>query len=165
MSYSGKAVTGLNKPNQTGYFYPAKGEWKLQMLPMKASTAMAEGALVAVEVSGSSPTGNHTIAGTTNANGQNVVGILVEPIVSTDADYATAGKLKGVLIPQDNFCEAYFTVGAGTFTAADVGRVCQIHTDSKSVAVDTNGLGVQISGYISATRGRCKLLKAEVVTS
>ena len=99
-----------------------------------------DGCLVAVEVSGSSPTGNLTIAAQTNANGQNVVGILQEPIASTDADYATAGKMKYVWIPTSPEAEMTFKVGAGTFTAADVGRICSIHTDSKSVAVDTNGL-------------------------
>lgn len=154
----GKAVTGLNKPNTTSNFYPFDDLWRAELLPMKASTAMVEGAAIAVEVSGSSPTGNHTIAGTTNANGQNIVGILAEPIVSTDADYATAGKLKLVWIPTNTQAKCYFTVGAGTFTAADVGRICQIHTDSKSLAVDTNGLGGEITGYISSTRGVCRLL-------
>lgn len=159
------AVTPANRANKTQNFYPANDMWRMTEFPVKASTAIAEGALVAIEVSGSSPTGNITLAATTNANGQNLVGIIAEPIAATDSDYATAGKKKFVWIPTSPEAKAFFTVGAGTFTAADVGRTCQIHTDSVSLAVDTNGLGASISDYISSTRGICKLNIAPVVTA
>lgn len=161
----GKAVTGLNKPNTTSNFYPFDDLWRMVSVPMKASTAMVEGAAVAVEVSVSSPTGYATLAAATNTTGQNIIGILAEPIVSTDADYATAGKLKQVWIPTTTQAKAYFTVGAGTFTAADVGRVCSIHTDSKSLAVDTNGLGAEITDFISSTRGVCRFSVPKAVTA
>jgi hypothetical protein len=149
-------ITALGSKNNTQNFIPSNDQWKVTELPYKASEALVDGGLVVVEVSGSSPTGYACKAGTTNANGQNVVGILAEPIAATDADYATAGKLKKVWVPVNSEAECFFSVGAGTFTAADVGRVAQVHTDSKSVAVDTNGLGVEITGYISSTKGKCK---------
>lgn len=141
----GKAVTPVNSPNNVRNFYPADDKWELKRMPIAASVAMVDGTALRVEVSGSSPTGNLIAAAQTNANGQNFAGILAEPIVSTDSDYATAGKLKGVRVPKTLDAEAFFSVGAGTFTAADVGRVCSVHTDYKSLAVDTNGTGAIIS--------------------
>lgn len=161
-----KAVTNANVPNNTQNFYPVnRGEWELRTFPFAASTAMSDGSAVAVQVTASNPTGNLILMPTSNTTGQNFVGILAEPIASTDADYATAGKLKGVWVPRTRSCEAYFKVGAGTFTAADVGRVCLFHTDSKSLNVDGNGLGARITGYISATKGTCVFDLAPAVTA
>lgn len=78
--------------------------------------------------------------GVQNAAGADFVGIMAEPIVSTDADYATAGKLKAVKVPKSKTARAFFTVGAGTFTAADLFRTARFHTDSLGLAVDTIGL-------------------------
>jgi hypothetical protein len=161
----GKAVTALNTPNDTRYFYPADANRELKKLPMKATLAMAEGAAICVEVSGSTTTGYHTIAGTTSANGQNVVGILSEPIVATDTDYGTAGKLKGVRVPKTREAKAFFYVGAGTFTAVDVGKIVQIHTDSLGLAVDTLGLGAEIVEYVSSTKGVCRFSCPIAVTA
>lgn len=160
-------VTTINTPNVTSNFEPiGRGtKWEILALPIVASVAMVPGTLLSVEVSGSSPTGNLKKAAATNANGQNIRGILIDTISTTDSDYATAGKLKNVAVPMTGYAEAFFTVGAGTFTAADVGRVCNIHTDSISLAVDTNGLGAVITGYISATRGTCNFSVPVVVTS
>lgn len=160
-----QVTTPLGYANNTRNFYPADDKWEVKYFPTKASVAGVEGCAVAYEVSGSSPTGYITVAAATDANGQNVVGILAETIAATDSDYATAGKLKAVYIPKTLQAEAYFVVGAGTFTAADVGRVCNIHTDSKSLAVDTNGLGAEITGYITSTTGKCKFSLPKVVTS
>lgn len=152
----GKAVTALNAPNQTRNFYPADNKWEMRSFAMKASTAMAEGAAIAIEISGNTTTGYHTLMGVENASGSDFVGILAEPIVSTDADYATAGKLKSVWVPKSIEARAYFKVGAGTFTAADVGKTVEIHSDSVSLAVDTAGKGARIKEYISSTRGICE---------
>lgn len=90
----GKAVTGLNVPNQTQYFYPADQKWEMRLMPFKASTAITEGTAIGIEISGNTTTGNVTKMGVENASGADFVGILAEPIASTDTDYATAGKLK-----------------------------------------------------------------------
>ena len=63
--------------------------------------------------------------GVENANGADFVGILAEPIAATDDDYATAGKLKGVWVPEDATAEAGFTVVNGTFTTADIGKTAK----------------------------------------
>lgn len=94
--------------------------------------------------------------GVQNAAGADFVGIMAEPIASTDADYATAGKLKAVKVPTSTKSTAFFTVGAGTFTAADLFRTARFHTDSLGLAVDTIGLGARIVKYISSTRGICE---------
>ena len=151
-----KSVTWLNKPNDTRYFYPADDNWEHKMLPIIASVAIAEGAAVAPQISSNDVTGNITLATVENANGADFVGIMSEPIVSTDADYATAGKMKGVRVPKNNLAKAYFYVGAGTFTAADVFKSVEIHSDSLGLAVDTKGKGARIVEYLSSTRGICQ---------
>lgn len=127
----------MNKPNQTRNFYPSDDKWEMKSFPFKESTAMEEGSAIGIEISSNTTTGNVTLMGVENVTGADFVGILAEPIVSTDADYATAGKLKSVWVRKTPIAEAYFTVGAGTFTAADVFKTVEIHSDSKSLAVDT----------------------------
>lgn len=152
----GKAVTPLNAPNKTQYFYPAVLEERdLIEMPFKASTAMTEGAAIGIEISGNTTTGNVTLMWVENASGADFVGILAEPITATDADYATAGKLKAVWYPKTPYAKAFFAVGAGTFTAADVFKTVEFHSDSLWLAVDTAGKGARIRGYISASKGIC----------
>lgn len=143
--------------NVTTNFLPLEAQnWKLEQMPFKASTAIAEGAAVGIEIDTNDVTGNLTLMGTENAAGADFVGIIAEGVAATDDDYATAGKLKGVWVPMNRQAEAEFSVGAGTFTAADVFRTVEFHSDSISLAVDTAGKGARISGYISSSRGKCK---------
>ena len=90
-----------------------------------------------------------------NIAGDDIYGIMAEPIVATDTDFATAGKLKGVRVPKTPYAQSYFYVGSGTFTAADVGATVALYSDYKSLAVDTMGLAATILKYISSTRGIC----------
>jgi len=159
------SVTPLNAVNKTVNFLPADYLWEMRQVAVKESIAYDMGTAMAVEVSASSPTGKAIAMPTTNASGQNFLGILMENVRTDDADYATAFKLKTVAVPISGLAEAYFTVGSGTFTAADIGRICQFHTDSKSLAVDTNGLGAEISGLISSTKGLCKFSVPKAVTA
>jgi len=151
----GKVVTGLNKPNETAYFYPADGKWEIQHLPCKISTAMTEGAALNIEISGNTTTGYITLAGTENAAGADFVGILAEPIAATDDDYATAFKTKQVWVPVARNALAYFAVGAGTFTAVDVFKTVEITSGALGLSADTAGKGARIMGYMSATKGVC----------
>lgn len=153
------SINPASRANSNTYFVPVKGKWHLEYLPMKASTAMAAGAAIGIEISGNTTTGNNTLMGTENAAGADFQGILDEAIAATDADYATAGKLKAVLVPNDpNDAEAEFAVSTGTFTAVDVNKTVEFGSDSLGLAVDTAGKGARITGYISATRGRCKFV-------
>ena len=52
--------------------------------------------------------------------------------------------------------KAKFTVWAGTFTAVDVYKTVEIHSDSISLAVDTAGKWASIVWYESSTTGICK---------
>jgi hypothetical protein len=160
-----KTVTPLNAPNQMRNFYPADDKWEMIMFPIKASTAIEEGTALSAEIVTNDVTGNLTKMGVENVTGSDFMGILAEPITSTDTDYATAGKLKGVWVPKSTLARAYFTVGAGTFTAADVFRTVEIHSDSKSLAVDTKGKGARIMQYISSTRGVCRFTLPETETA
>lgn len=152
-----KVITALNVPNVTSNFYPVSvQDWELKQLPFKASQALADGGAVGIEISSNTTTGNLTVMGVENASGADFVGILAERIATTDSDYATAGKLKAVWIPKSIHSEAYFTVTAGTFTAADVFKRVEITSGSLGLSVDTAGKGATIASYISATRGTCK---------
>ena len=150
-----KATTVLNVPNVTTNFYPSDDQWDIVQMPFKASTAVAEGAAIGIEISGSTTTGYVTLMWVENAAGADFVGIAAEPIVSGDADYATAWKLKGVKIPRSIYAQAFFTVWAGTFTAIDIGKTVQFASTSLALDVDTAGKWARIKGYISATRGIC----------
>lgn len=135
--------------NKNTNFLPVNSkQWKLVDRQMIASVAMEEGAAIyRVE------DGTHTIVTNATANWE---GILAEPIAATDADYATSLKLKKVYVPVDPRAELEFTVGAGTFTTADVGKSVKFN-DSTGLAVDTAGTQAVITGYISSTRGKCYL--------
>ena len=161
----GKVVTGLNKPNETQNFLPADHNWYMDYLPFKASTAIEEGEAIGIEIVANTTTGNVTVMWVENVVGADFRGILAEPIASTDADYATAGKLKAVWIPKTPYAESYFTVWAGTFTAVDVFKTVEIHSDSKSLAVDTAGKGARIIKFISSTRGICTFSLPETETA
>lgn len=161
----GKTVTAINTPNKTQNFYPADDKWEMIMFPMKASTAIDEGTLLSPEIVSNDVTGYLTKMGVENVTGSDFMGILAEPIVSTDTDYATAGKLKGVWVPKSPLARAYFTVGAGTFTAVDVFKTVEVHSDSKSLAVDTKGKGARIMEFISSTRGVCRFTLPETETA
>ena len=121
-----------------------QGMWRLESRPMIASVAMEMGA--AIYRVGD---GTHTLV--TNATA-NFEGIMAEAIASTDADYATSLKMKKVWVPLCPRAEAQFTVGAGTFTAADIGKSVKFN-DSKSVAVDTAGTQFVMTKYQSSTKG------------
>jgi len=154
------AITPLNTVNTTGEknFTPFGEGWELRDAIIKESVAYATGQAMRFEISSNTTTGKLVSASTNsgvNSNGNNFYGIMAEPTRSTDSDYATAGKTKKVWVPAARQCEARFTVGAGTFTTADIGKTAAIHSDGISVAVDTNGLGCLITGYITSTRGVC----------
>lgn len=134
--------------NRTLNFLPSDNpnDWEGRDLPMIASTAIEEGsALYWV--------GDGTVSKSTNATG-NFAGILREEIAATDDDYATSGKFKAVSVPKNSSAEAEFTVGAGTFTTADVGKSVKFN-DEKGLAVDTAGTQARITQYISSSRGKC----------
>lgn len=151
--------------NSNLYFVPTSGRWERRQKPFKASTAIPLGAAVGIEISGNTTTGNLTLMGVENASGGDFVGIMDEAIVSTDTDYATAGKMKYIYIPADQQALAEFKVGAGTFTAADVGKTVEFHSDSLSLAVDTAGKGARIEKYISSTRGVCSFVLPNTKTA
>jgi len=151
-----KAVTLVNTPNKTQNFLPIQNEWIIEQHPIKASTAMVEGAAIWIEISWNDVTGNLTLQGVENAAWADFVWILAEPIVATDTDYATAGKSKAVWVPMSINSKARFTVWAGTFTAADLYRTVQIASTSIALDVDTVGKGASIVGFESSTTGICK---------
>lgn len=157
--------------NGSGFknFVPIYGSgWELRECQIKLSTAYATGEGMRVEIAANTTTG-YLASASTNSGvtsvGANFIGIMAEPVRATDADYATAFKTKRVWVATSPKALAYFTVGAGTFTQIDVYKTCAIHSDGKSLAVDTNGLGAMIEGYISSTRGICSFSLAPSLTA
>ena len=146
-------------------FLPADENWKTELRQIKVSTAMVEGAALCIDIVSNVTTGDLDLMGTTNTVGADFQGILAEPVASTDDDYATAGKLKLVHIPMNEAAKAFFTVGEGTFTTADVGAVVQFGSTSIDLDVDTLGLGARITDYISATRGKCQFVMPNTLTA
>ena len=141
--------------NVTTNFYPSNEDWESVKLPIAASVAIAAGAAVGIEISSNDTTGNITLMGTENAAGADFKGILQEAVAATDDDYATAGKLKLVLIPKNENAKAYFTATSGTLTLAMVGRTVEFASTSLGLDESTLGKGARIVGFTSLTRGVC----------
>jgi len=146
-------------PNNTLnlYFNPLfkPGMWKIKLLPIIASVEMvAGGALYAVQ------DGTHTVC---TASTQNFVGILMEEILDTDADYATSAKLKMVAVPLSPMAEAEFDPLAGTLTQADEGKAVKF-SSYIGLAVDTaatdGAAHAIITKYLNSNRGICKFITA-----
>jgi hypothetical protein len=155
---SNQPVVGLNEPNRTDNFLPINdgSDWEKREYPFLASSAIEQGTAVGPQISGNDVTGNLTVMGTENAAGNNFIGILADEIRSTDDDYADAGKLKAVWVPTSPRARALFKPDTGSLTAADVFRTVEFGADSKSLNIDTAGLGAQIVAFRSATLGECE---------
>lgn len=151
--------------NKTQNFLPFGPNWKLKKISFKVSTAMEDGAAIGIEISSNTTTGDVTLMGTENAAGADFVGILAEPIASTDDDYATAGKLKTVRVPMNRQALAYFTVKAGTFTAVDEGKTVKFASTSLGLDVDTAGVGARIEKFINSSRGTCSFVLPTTLTA
>ncbi len=151
--------------NVTTNFLPADENWKSGLVPFKASTAIAEGAAIGIEIVSNDVTGEVTLMGVENAAGADFVGVIQEPIASTDADYATTGKLKQVSIAMNQAAKAFFTVVNGTFTKDDVFKTVQISSDSLGLDVDTAGKGARITDFINSSRGKCTFVLPNTETA
>lgn len=134
-------------PENFKNFAVAEGVRTVRYLPITASVAMEQGTCIAA-----SGSGVYQKAAVTDKD----LYIIDETIATTDADYATAGKMKRAYQCTQT-TDLYFTVGAGTFTTADIGNAVQLHTDSKSLAVDTTtNPQFVITNLLSSTRGICR---------
>lgn len=149
-------TTGLNLPNKNTNFIPIDWDWEIREYPIKESVAIEEWTVLSPEIVTNNVTGKLTKMWVENVTGSDFFGILGEAIRSTDTDYATAFKLKKVYIPKWVKSRAEFTVWAWTFTTADVFKTVEIHSDSKSLAVDTLWKWARIVQYLSSTRWVCE---------
>lgn len=125
-------------------FVLRSGSAKIEYFPKTASTALANGALVA-------STSGQLIAGTATTAAH--VGILLKKVASTDADYASTTMVP-VMVPSQ---DAIFEGDATGLTAALVNTTMDL-TDSVTVngAADSHH-AVTLVGYISATKGLFKI--------
>jgi hypothetical protein len=138
-------VNPTDKTNSVKYFTRFAGKTKMGEVILTASVAATDGSILYPDPGNA---GQYTIADST-AGGNFVV--IRQTVASTDANYASA-KTVAVEIPVEANVEWSFLVGSGTFTAADVGKYCDL-VDEKSLAVDTQSkLVAFITRYISATQ-------------
>ena len=135
-------VTPLNQANNNSYFFAestASYKFTPRLIPFAASVAIGAGSAVMWQISNTASTGNATKAtSAVNTGGANLVGFLLEPIATTDSDYATAGKLKAVLIPESVGASVECKVGNGTVSATDIGSTITLY-DETSVDLSTLG--------------------------
>lgn len=167
MQFNPITPVGTVNTTATG-FIPFDGEWEQVEAPVKASIAFAGNVAMRWEIVANDVTGD--LYGASNNSGVNSVGsdffgILVQPIRATDPDYATAHKSKLFYVPRGIYSRAYATIGTGTFTAADVGKMVAIHSDSASIACDTKGLGCRIVAYISSTKAVVEFCAPNTLTA
>lgn len=134
--------------NNTRYFTRSKGKTKIITGTFTASVAAVEGAIVYPDPGNA---GQWTKADSTAGE---QFGVLRQTIASTDSDYAST-KTVQIEVPAEPGVEWNFTVGSGTFTAADVNKYVDL-VDEVTVAVDTTSKKqLYVSGYVSSTRGTC----------
>lgn len=111
-------------------FIKTQGKTKFMYFPVTTSTALAKGALVAMNVGS-----NLLIAATATTACNQILGVLRHAIAATDDDYATARSVE-VEVPVEKYvvwkCD---TAGTGTPAAADVGTYADIDS---SVAIDVD---------------------------
>jgi hypothetical protein len=80
-------------------FRPINNDWEMKTQTIKESVALSAGTLLAREIVSNTTTGKLVAASAEQVAGGNYVGILIQDIKTTDADYATSGKQKMVAIP------------------------------------------------------------------
>lgn len=141
-------ATPNDKINNTQNFVRVKGQTRMDTVILSASVAVEEGSILYPDPANA---GQYTKADSTA--GDNFV-VIRETIATTDSNYAST-KAVIVEVPAENNVEWEFTVGSGTFTAADVAKYADLSSE-KAVAVDTSvKKQVFIKSYASATKGTC----------
>ena len=121
------------------------GKTQVQWLPVTASTPLAVGALLTFS-------GGLLVAATSATAAADIVGVNVKPIVSTDSDYATSGRLIPVEVPAERcvIWEADVTSG---LVAADILKEVDL-TDASTVNRGAVAVkAVRCMGVISTTKG------------
>jgi len=121
------------------------GKVKTIWMPVTASTAIAEGALV-------TKSSGLLIAATSTTAENAVVGVLGKTIAATDADFATSARLVPVLVPMEPYTLWEFDVTSGLVIAD-----CDNEVDlTDSVTVNRAGTTYKIvrpTQVISTTKG------------
>ena len=136
--------------NNTWNFVRLKGKTKMVKRLFAASVAAEEWAIVY-------PNGSWALT-ISDATAWTWFWVIRQTIASTDSDYAST-KMVLVEIPVEANVEWLFTVWSWTFTAADVSKAVDLHTDWLSVAVDgTTAPVLIITWYISSTKWKCVLM-------
>lgn len=126
-------------------FILKKGKVKTILLPVTASTVIAEGALVTT-------TSGLLVAATSGTATNLIVGVLKKAIAATDSDYADSRSVE-VVVPVEKNVEWEFDVTA-TLATTDVGALADI-TDSVTVNRAASSVNVvRITKFISTVKGQ-----------
>ncbi len=155
MSYS--TIFPNTRSNLQVNFNPINNDWENQELVIKEWVALQAGTLLAREIVSNVTTGKLVAASAEATTGKNYVGILMEEIASTDADYSTSGKTKLVSVPTSIKAICEYRVHSWTASAAKVWSTVEIADSGKWLAVDTLWLGATITKHVSSTRGECQI--------
>ena len=102
-------------------FYPVDSNWKVMRFRKKASTAFNVGELVAFETN----SGAGDPVEPADASDAAIIGICVQKVQSTDADYADNTRIS-ILVPTQKGAEMHGDVGTGTLTVADEGLLVDL---------------------------------------
>ena len=135
------------QPNSTTKFMPADANWEFSQEPIATGVAISQGYAMTADGSG---------AYTPADNSSTQIKGIFQYYDRTNTDVSSGDEYL-LAIPKNKEALVYFTVGAGTFTTADVGKKVKLN-DAGTVAVDTSGTQFEITKYISSTRGVGKFL-------
>lgn len=122
------------------------GEPNIRPYKKKASQAIAYGAIVALDSSG------FVIPAIDSTTGNDIIGISMETIATTDADYAVARDMAVDVVEKGGETDRFLAV-VGTGTAAQT-NVGEAHDLTSAGTVDVNATttkAVKVERFISTT--------------
>lgn len=125
----------------------AKGKTICKSLPRTASVTFTKGNLVQ-QVSG--------LIATATAQSVRHIGIILQSVASTDADFATAAQKVLVEIPLDPSCELEAAV-TGTLATTDLGAAFDLSDAATVNKAGTTYKVVTCKAFISTSKGRFNL--------
>ncbi len=131
-----------------------QGKTKFMWFPVTGSTAIAEDRLVLFD-SYPGVSNGRLIGATAGSQGNLIMGVLRHAIVSTDDDFATAGRLVEVEVPiEKNVVWECDVTTAAALTTTDMGQFHDLSTNGNEFVTGNSTYDHgYVVGFISATKG------------
>lgn len=122
------------------------GEPTIQPYKKKASTAFAQGDIVAIDSNG------FLIPAVAATTGNDIVGICMETVLSTDADYAGTREIAVDVVQKGGDMDRFLAiVGAGTPAQTQVGEAHDLDANGQIDLTATTTKVVKVERIISST--------------